>query len=83
MTFIVTLEIAPGGDESKKKTIGTIRAVNESPDPITGSYRITVEGLGAKKPLLLRVRRHQRKRGAWILLKHILSLLEDSVLEQL
>lgn len=70
----VTLEIAPFGDEDKKRTISIMEIINtvDCPDrPEFGNYKVLLD-----KNEIGKIKRFDRNLGAWKLLQKCLELMK-------
>lgn len=69
--LVVKLELWPGGDEAKKRVIGSATIANVGGDDRHGTYQATVvtDGISFET----RVEDHPREDGAWALVARVLA----------
>ena len=77
--LMITAEIWPGGDETRKHVIGEMRVANESDLADISSYSVTVSqpadpgsGAGGRQSSLV-IHGHRRSDGMWALIRAILN----------
>lgn len=69
----VTIDYIPFGEESRRETIEQCTIVNDGTgDEQFGNYDVTFSGESGKSTV--KVRRHKRSAGPWVLLLSALSL---------
>lgn len=77
--LVVTVELWPGGDITRRRPLRTMTIANVTPGQAqrrdgTALYRVVVDG----RPLPGRLVRHRRELGAWALIHRALGRLASS-----
>lgn len=70
--LMIKVELWPFGDESQKKTIATMKIVNDGRHPLRPKMGSYVVILGDKKE---KIKHHNRKENVWFLVKKALDVL--------